>query len=576
MPDQSLLRLAGNMWHRLRPCCAPESMRRLQRAHICHVLSLLASALPALSSAAGAASPATQPEQQLLTPGGTTPRALASRFAEVINVKDFGARCDGDPTGDDATAINAAIASARHRFRDSTLDSVTIEFPRNSKPCVVKSTINLTGFDHFRRHLTINGNGTPLLGVLRDKPVVDALGSHRMVWNDVSITAQLGDAVPSYGLIIGATDNGNGGSINTFSNLTISGYFSVSAFYNFGGEQNTYINPTFQNFQPTGQTYAAIFDGFNHFNVSSAFVRQQAAPDNPHSFNANTVINGRFTVEGNPAATPIWIGGSRSHTWISSYAYNQLGASCVRLSQLSGKSGINYALRLDLHCEDDSLQNIFEMVGPHPAPQLTSFAFTDAALFAKTYVFKLGKGIDSASIVDLDLRIPLVASSATNVKLLDAPERWTSITGDAYIANPSIWTAPAEFSGRRMLGNQTFSDASVIELDGRTLATKARPQIASGFGTGAAILKANGTAAFTIDVGDGQTASTGTLAMPPASSGWACQANDLTPKSAGRQPGRTELSATTPTSVTLTHYDSAGAPAPWSANGILQMMCLAY
>jgi len=47
--------------------------------------------------------------QTVTATGSTTPRTLATRFAEVANVKDFGAL--GDGSTNDSTAINAALAS---------------------------------------------------------------------------------------------------------------------------------------------------------------------------------------------------------------------------------------------------------------------------------------------------------------------------------------------------------------------------------------------------------------------------------------------------------------------------------
>lgn len=44
--------------------------------------------------------------------GATTARTLAAHFADLLNVKDFGAVCDG--ATDDTTALNAAVASGKH------------------------------------------------------------------------------------------------------------------------------------------------------------------------------------------------------------------------------------------------------------------------------------------------------------------------------------------------------------------------------------------------------------------------------------------------------------------------------
>lgn len=103
-------------------------------------------------------------------------------------------------------------------------------------------------------------------------------------------------------------------------------------------------------------------------------------------------------------------------------------------------------------------------------------------------------------------------------------------------------------------------------------ASTTAPTISSGFGTSPTVPSNNGTAAFTVNVGTGGTATSGVMAMPAASHGWACQINDLT------NPGAnfTKVSATTTASVTVTNYNSSGTATAWSASDILVFQCTGY
>lgn len=71
-----------------------------------------------------------------ISTGSATPRSLASRFGEVANVLDFGAKCDG--VTDDAAAINAALSHP-----------VTVVIPnatcRAASTIVVQEGANLVG-----------------------------------------------------------------------------------------------------------------------------------------------------------------------------------------------------------------------------------------------------------------------------------------------------------------------------------------------------------------------------------------------------------------------------------------------
>jgi len=70
---------------------------------------------------------------ELTSDGSNTPRLLKDRFAEYVNVKDFGATGDGSPI-DDTTAINAAITHAKENYWDEGL-SATLYFPSGQYWC---------------------------------------------------------------------------------------------------------------------------------------------------------------------------------------------------------------------------------------------------------------------------------------------------------------------------------------------------------------------------------------------------------------------------------------------------------
>lgn len=109
------------------------------------------------------------------------------------------------------------------------------------------------------------------------------------------------------------------------------------------------------------------------------------------------------------------------------------------------------------------------------------------------------------------------------------------------------------------------------------VATKAfintAPTVSSGFGTMPAIAASNGTAAFTIDVGTGGTASSGVIGLPTATTGWIVTCTDLT------TPGVnvTKQTAVSTASATITNYNSTtGIAAAWTASDILYCQATAF
>jgi hypothetical protein len=99
------------------------------------------------------------------------------------------------------------------------------------------------------------------------------------------------------------------------------------------------------------------------------------------------------------------------------------------------------------------------------------------------------------------------------------------------------------------------------------------PVIAAGFGTAAAVVSTNGTAAFTVNVGTSNT-GTGNLTMPAAAHGWACAVNDVTTQST--TVSQTKVSATTTTTVTVQNYGDTMSTHDWVDSDVLQFQCTPY
>lgn len=100
------------------------------------------------------------------------------------------------------------------------------------------------------------------------------------------------------------------------------------------------------------------------------------------------------------------------------------------------------------------------------------------------------------------------------------------------------------------------------------------PTISSGFGTSPTVPTNNGTAAFTINVGTGGTASSGVVAMPAATTGWLCT---VSPTGAPQAAAIMYSAPTSTTSITITNYTlTTGAALAWTASTVIGVKCVGY
>lgn len=130
-------------------------------------------------------------------------------------------------------------------------------------------------------------------------------------------------------------------------------------------------------------------------------------------------------------------------------------------------------------------------------------------------------------------------------------------------------------------GNRYYTGPSVINLlnavqyglGSNMLFVTTAPTVSSGFGTSPSIASNNGTAAFTINVGTGGTATNGVIGLPTAALGWVCTAQDLTTQSATVFVAKQIASSAT--TATIANFNTSGAQAAWVASDILHVSCIA-
>jgi hypothetical protein len=157
-----------------------------------------------------------------------------------------------------------------------------------------------------------------------------------------------------------------------------------------------------------------------------------------------------------------------------------------------------------------------------------------------------GYGFNALSGLNQDLAIELRSGGGNIVNFL-----FSDGTNKASVDSTGLGT----FKGGLSLGVASFADSA------------AAPTISSGFGTSPSVTTNNGTAAFTVNVGTGGTASSGVIGLPTASNGWICSCQDLTTTSATVFITKQTTSATN--SCTVGNFSTAAAAAAWAASDVL-------
>jgi len=147
---------------------------------------------------------------------------------------------------------------------------------------------------------------------------------------------------------------------------------------------------------------------------------------------------------------------------------------------------------------------------------------------------------------------------------------WNELTLDGSIINFDAAGLPAA-----SVSSTTFNSVNAYSLNGKILFSSTAPTIWSGFGTSPSVTFNNGTAAFSVNVGTGGTASAGTINMNVAAPNyWSCAVTiDNGDLATGMQTilGSMGNQILTFKNVTI----STGAVTPWTTNDVFFVNCVA-
>jgi hypothetical protein len=352
----------------------------------------------------------------------------------VISPLYFGARCDG--TDDDAPAINKAAAFIRKQYAHGDLARLTGILRLPSRECLLKTTVNATGL--HSAGVMIEGTGGSLICRAQGQPCIDAMDSGKLGMRDVTI---YGDphAMPSIGLQLGRPSPKGSAAGMYLDHVTISGFFSFTAFYNLNAETQLDLKLNASNQAKGG--YGAVYDGLNHWHATSAFVNITSPVDTPQSFNDNSCINCRITSIGE-GGVPLWAGGTDELTFENSYISNfSAGVGAVLYNW-------DVNLNFDAHFEAQRLTHVFLLAGKRNY-RLYGLVYREHDFFATRSMFGLDTGVRSASLENVDINIGRIHGDGT---WFDDPRRYT-VSGRVAGVYHDGWVTPGGgFSGLACFG----------------------------------------------------------------------------------------------------------------------------
>jgi len=355
----------------------------------------------------------------------------------VINVVDSGAVCND--TSDDTGALNTVAAKARALIAAGV--GFEIVFPQGGKCKVTGLGVNWTNLSIYPNAYPgiIDGNGATIDGQVADSAVVDFLGNTSLVVRDLKILGSGSAGVyPTTGIQYGRVSSLSADR-NEFENVIVQGNFSVAACYNLASEDWTGVNVKCYNSDPSASSFAGVFDGINHFGLTSNFVTITLPTDAISSLQHAVCLGCDYRQ--NASGHTLWLANTSGFRMYGGYILNQ--ASLAPLVLYTG-IGTLRDTHIDAHMENTTIPNNV-LISGSASPTIEGLELQETANFATTSILALDSGVTSATILNLNISEYLFNTPTATV--FDTANNYTIIGGAVNLPSVANWGNPLSYTG---------------------------------------------------------------------------------------------------------------------------------
>jgi hypothetical protein len=330
------------------------------------------------------------PAKSLAT-GANTSRTMAARFADEVNVRDFGALANGT---DDAPRIQAAINYAVSSGKRA------IYIPPGTY--TIRSSLNMTGITG----LTIRGAGSGWYNCTKiyaafttPRPVFDMAGSNNfrvrgiIIWGDQT-------SPPSTAMLMSRVAGMGGAGVHVFEDVQANGWFTIASVISLSSEVNKYFGCGFQNSRAGGHAFWAAND--NDPGAVSDFVTIPATQSGGNTL--FTFVGTGFNAFGGTGTEVSVKGTFTNATWDSCYTNATNGLAAFQFTH-----GVSNSVILGHRDESSNAQNWLRFEG-----NVAHFTVIGSKASAGIY------GLDGVTVSRLT-----VLSSELSWNALDPPGPYT-------------------------------------------------------------------------------------------------------------------------------------------------------